>query len=173
MTEAERTAPIENWLILTDYASKYKISVSTLRRRIKADQIRYRFDQGRYLLADETPGDIQHAQPTYSAPSTTQVLAHAQAAGQSSPQSLEAELKIKELSQGEEPIISTATRLLNELKRAYTSILQEKEEQMILLKEEVADLKTLVRVLESDNNRMRAILQNIQANNPPQSWGNA
>jgi hypothetical protein len=35
---------------------------------------------------------------------------------------------------------------------------------MILLKEEVADLKTLVRVLESDNDRMRGILQ---------KWGSA
>ena len=50
------------------------------------------------------------------------------------------------------------SRLLNELKRAYTNVLQEKEEQLIQLKEEVADLKTLVRVLESDNDRMRRIL---------------
>lgn len=135
-----------DWLILTDYASKYKVSVSTLRRRIKAGQIAFKFEDGKYLLHDEAPGAEPARAHELPAPST--------------PQSLAAEGKLKELGEsGEEPILSTATRLLNELKRAYSSILQEKEEQMIQLKEEVSDLKTLVRVLESDNDRMRSILQ--------------
>ena len=45
--------------------------------------------------------------------------------------------------------------LLNEIKRAYSLILQEKEEQILQLKDEVADLKTLVRVLEDDNLRIK------------------
>lgn len=158
----------DQWLILTDYASKYKISVSTLRRRIKNNQIKHRFEHGKYMLFDESPEATAHAAPAPTpSPRQSSPLAYemAQAAPiETSPQSLEAEVKIKEMSQGEEPILSTATRLLNELKRAYTNILHEKEEQMILLKEEVADLKTLVRVLESDNDRMRNILQ---------TWGNA
>ena len=55
----------------------------------------------------------------------------------------------------EEPILTAANRLLTELKRAYTQILQEKEEQILNLKSEVADLKTLVRVLEGDNDRLK------------------
>ena len=55
----------------------------------------------------------------------------------------------------DEPLITTTSKLLNELKQAYTLILHEKEEQIIYLKEEIADLKTLVRVLESDNARLR------------------
>ncbi len=169
-----------DWLILTDYASKYKISVSTLRRRIKNNQIQFRFDNGKYLILDEAPSEAVaphpgvptariQAEPQTQSQAHTPSLAHqmAQAAPvESTPQTLEAEGKIKELGQaeGEAPLLSTATRLLNELKRAYTNILQEKEEQMILLKEEVADLKTLVRVLESDNDRMRGILQ---------KWGSA
>lgn len=171
MTQAA-IANHDNWLILTDYASKYKISVSTLRRRIKNNQIQFRFDNGKYLILDETPSESVAAHPGVPAariasqgPSLAQIMAQATPI-ESTPQSVEAEDKIKELGQneGEAPLISTATRLLNELKRAYTNILQEKEEQMILLKEEVADLKTLVRVLESDNDRMRAILQ---------KWGSA
>lgn len=176
MTEAIATSN-DHWLILTDYASKYKISVSTLRRRIKNNQIQFRFDNGKYLILDEAPSDVVAAHP--GVPSARMMasyepsLAHlmAQAAPiESTPQTVATEDKIKELgqgaaqSEGEGPLISTATRLLNELKRAYTNILQEKEEQMILLKEEVADLKTLVRVLESDNDRMRGILQ---------KWGSA
>ncbi len=38
--------------------------------------------------------------------------------------------------------------VVQELKKAYAQILQEKEEQLIILKEQVADLQTLVRVLE-------------------------
>jgi hypothetical protein len=48
----------------------------------------------------------------------------------------------------------TTQALLNEIKKAYSLILQEKEEQILQLKEEVADLKTLVRVLENDNERL-------------------
>lgn len=57
----------------------------------------------------------------------------------------------------DEPLITTTSKLLNELKQAYTLILQEKEEQILHLKEEIADLKTLVRVLESDNARLRPL----------------
>jgi len=130
---------MNDWLILTDYASKHKVSVSTLRRRIKANSIKHKFEDGKYLLMDDSPSE---------SPATSDAT----------------EGKLKELAEGGEPILSTATRLLNELKRAYSSILQEKEEQMIQLKEEVSDLKTLVRVLESDNDRMRGILQ---------KWGNS
>ena len=137
------TTTNDNWLLLTDYASKYRIRVSTLRRRIKADQIKYKLDHGRYLIFDESP---VHEMPRFAA----------EAAPLASPM----ESRIKELAEkgSEEPILSSATRLLNELKRAYTNVLQEKEEQIIQLKEEVTDLKTLVRVLESDNDRMRRIL---------------
>ena len=56
----------------------------------------------------------------------------------------------------DEPILTAANKLLNELKKAYTLILQEKEEQILQLKEELSDLKTLVRVLESENDRLNA-----------------
>jgi len=37
---------------------------------------------------------------------------------------------------------------MTELKKAYSQILHEKEEQIMLLREEIMDLKTLVKVLE-------------------------
>lgn len=177
--ELGRSAQSDQWLILTDFASKYKVSVSTLRRRIKTNQIKHKFEGGRYLLADEAPTEMSHGtggvgtlgsapstrhhfeQPAYVhvphfAPIMNQVRPTS-----TTPQSIAAEGKLKELGENENegPILATATRLLNELKRAYSNILQEKEEQLLQLKEEVVDLKTLVRVLESDNDRMRAILQ--------------
>jgi hypothetical protein len=44
--------------------------------------------------------------------------------------------------------------LLGEIKKAYASILEEKEEHIFQLKEEVADLKTLVCVLEGEVKRL-------------------
>ena len=141
------------WLSLTDYASKYRISVSTLRRRIKTGQIEHRLDHGKYLIHDPQGGDVLDvAELRNSYP----------LAAEAAPLAADAQEKLNQLKNAhtagrpqEEPIISSATRLLSELKRAYMNVLQEKEEQLIQLKEEVADLKTLVRVLEDDNDRMR------------------
>ena len=47
----------------------------------------------------------------------------------------------------------TTQALLAEIKKAYSLILQEKEELILQLKEEVSDLKTLVRVLEDETLR--------------------
>ena len=43
---------MSQWLTLQEYSSKYKISISTLRRRIKSEEIRCRLENGRYLLQD-------------------------------------------------------------------------------------------------------------------------
>jgi hypothetical protein len=131
--QPELEANAADWLTLTDYSSKYRVSVSTLRRRIRTGQIENKFEAGKYLLKDVVP-PIQE-------PEVVNVAA------------LEALSKGNEEQQ--EPLLSTATKLLNELKKAYMSILQEKEEQIVQLKEEVTDLKTLVRVLEQENDRLR------------------
>lgn len=68
-----------------------------------------------------------------------------------------AEVKPKSILRAnkDEPILTAANRLLNELKKAYSQILQEKEEQIMQLKDEQADLKTLIRVLEGENQRLK------------------
>lgn len=141
------------WLLLTDYASKYRISVSTLRRRIKTGQQAHRFESGRYYLPDE-PGTA----------SVSSVVPTIQTAVQSAVQQIEptnvghtSVTNNGSATMADEPLITTTSKLLNELKQAYTLILQEKEEQILHLKEEIADLKTLVRVLESDNARLRPL----------------
>jgi hypothetical protein len=165
MSSMETAKGGENWLLLTDYASKYRISVSTLRRRIKGNHVPFKFEDGRYLLVDEAPQNPEpesHMQNAFAAqPAPLRQVGKLNHLHQASEFSSNASISESETaaSAGGEPIISTATRLLNELKRAYMNILQEKEEQLIQVKEEVSDLKTLVRVLESDNDRMRRVLQ--------------
>jgi hypothetical protein len=43
----------DNWIPLIDYAIKKGVSLSTLRRHIKANKVIYKVENGRYLLKDE------------------------------------------------------------------------------------------------------------------------
>lgn len=149
---------IDSWLPLTDYSTKYKISVSTLRRRIKADDIKFRFEDGKYFIMDEPMGTHQRVHRPSQESDLALVGAHQ---GNMSEQVAPSKVFEERISkaQKDEPILTAANKLLNELKKAYTLILQEKEEQILNLKEEVTDLKTLVRVLESENDRLKGFKQ--------------
>lgn len=144
------------WLPLTEYSSKYKVSISTLRRRIKSDEIKYQFDDGKYLILDAPVSTYQGVAKNHrSSLGTEEVQISSAPIGQSRPSQTQdslvgAQLEKLSLSSGkaDEPILTAANRLLTELKKAYTQILQEKEEQIFHLKEEIVDLKTLVRILE-------------------------
>ncbi len=138
------------WLLLTDFASKYRISVSTLRRRIKAGAQPYRFEEGRYYLPDQL-GSESYEEPSQEIATPKAALPTPSA---SIPPTSAAAVLAASMKGNDEPLITTTSKLLNELKQAYTLILHEKEEQIVYLKEEVADLKTLVRVLESENARL-------------------
>ena len=51
-------------------------------------------------------------------------------------------------------VLATTNRLLDEIKKTYSLILQEKEEEIIFLKDEMTNLKTLVCVLEDENKKL-------------------
>jgi hypothetical protein len=42
-----------SWLPLTDYALNNGVSISTLRRKIKTNNVTYKMVEGRYLILDE------------------------------------------------------------------------------------------------------------------------
>src|SRR5688572_6376945 len=50
-----------NWLPLVDYSNKYRISISTLRRRIKLESIPFKLDSGKYFIIDESPDQALEA----------------------------------------------------------------------------------------------------------------
>lgn len=165
-----------SWLSLTDYSTKYRVSVSTLRRRIKSEDIQFKLSDGKYFILDEPLSGLENEERNYVPSSLTTSMSEASDLGthrpsQSNVQSSEAmmqhmteetkkvllqtqQLTEKFKSMKEEPILTAANRLLGELKKAYSQVLQEKEEQIFQLKEEVTDLKTLVRVLEGENDRL-------------------
>lgn len=137
----------QDWLPLMEYSNKYRVSLSTLRRRIKAGEIEYKFSDGKYLLKD---GPLQASSGSEAiAPPSSVSPQNQSSAGSSTPAPAAA------VESPDQDQFWRATQgLLNEIKKAYSLILQEKEEQILQLKEEVADLKTLVRVLEDNNNRL-------------------
>lgn len=124
-----------------EYSNSYRVSLSTLRRRIKAGEIEYKFSDGKYLIKD---GPL-------TVTSTPEAVAP--------PSSVNAQESAVKVTPDQNQFWQTTQGLLNEIKKAYSLILQEKEEQILQLKEEVADLKTLVRVLEDDNARLKHVAE--------------
>lgn len=154
------------WLSLAEYSSKYKVSISTLRRRIKSRKAENIYEDGKYYLKNSplkdhkvnTFGDLTHHQ--HSPKETAVAPPH-------NYQSLELEVSDLDFTESishevkhPEPNVSANVEyLLKELKNAYTLILKEKEEQVILLKDEITDLKMLARALESRCKQLEEVKQ--------------
>ncbi|MEZ4870946.1 MAG: hypothetical protein R2827_01620 [Bdellovibrionales bacterium] len=155
----------KGWISLNEYANKHNISVSTLRRRIKKDNLLTEMVQGKYYVKDIALDE--HVVKTKQA-----LVSEAPA------QEIPAEPNQDELESLSQASLNTVNRpptpfsdsqdasifavtqdLLGELKKAYMQVLQEKEEQILLLKSEIDDLRTLTHAFESDNGRLRAELE--------------
>jgi hypothetical protein len=142
------------WLPLLSYSAKYGVSLSTLRRRIKSNTINFRLENGKYFIADEieeirvSPMVSQQIQTQQSQQKAQQPLPNVH---HEIPQS-----SLQSSTFVEASVLTSANRLVEELKAAYAKILQEKEEQISQLKDEVIDLRMLVRILEEQNNKGRS-----------------
>lgn len=73
-----------DWISLMDYASDYGVSLSTLRRHIKAGKVQYKVENGRYLLRSpfangavaqprSTPASAPVADASATSPSAAEV----------------------------------------------------------------------------------------------------
>ena len=141
-----------SWLPLAEYSIKHHVSISTLRRRIKAEDIAFRFDEGKYFLCDEN--DSKKMEAEMHRPSLSCEAAKINSAEVLSHQKQGEHITQLQISETGESVLTAANKLLVDLKKAYTQILQEKEEQIMFLREETVDLKTLIKVLESENSRL-------------------
>ncbi|MCB0393800.1 MAG: hypothetical protein KDD25_04545 [Bdellovibrionales bacterium] len=161
-----------NWIPLADYSTKYKISISTLRRRIRCNNIDFRMDNGKYFLSDEplsknSRGRKPLEESNYSfvedseksTPNSLNPIEIVAKAETPSPPSIEStNTAIAEpLASPSAGVFTAASALLEEIKKAYSLILHEKEEMILQLKEEISDLRTLARVLESENERLKKL----------------
>jgi len=161
----------ESWITLNDYSNKYRVSISTLRRRIKSSKVEFQLNDGKYFLKNLPLNKHQFVDEVICAAPTSQAQPVQNTAASTAPPAKEAGSQLDHFQIQENPsspILATANNLLNELKRAYVLILQQKEEQIVELKEESADLKTLVRVLESENDKLNSASPKQEA--PIDSW---
>lgn len=131
----------QNWISLMEYSAKYRVSISTLRRRIKSGESEYQFTDGKYLLRD-IAFPVAVAAPVMTATGSEVVAPPTKA-------------KLQNQASSTTEVEPTVEKLLSEIKKAYMQILQEKEEQILLLRSEVSDLKTLVGVLEEQNGQLK------------------
>lgn len=148
----------ETWLGLTEYAAKYQVNESTLRRRIKAEDIKFRLDDGNYFIIDEPMSAHQRVHRPSLESDLAQVGAHQE--NERALSSLPAKHDVADksiMAKNEEPILHATNKLLTELKKAYTQVLHEKEKEILQLKNEVTDLNTLVQILESENDRLKEL----------------
>lgn len=128
---------MESWLPLNDYANRHRLSVSTVRRRIKSEKVKFRLDDGRYFILD----DVNEQSPQMTTQESTIKTSAATSVTPTTAAGEVATLPMK--------------LLLEELKRAYLDSLQSKEDQILHLKQQVSDLKTLVMCLEKENSRQK------------------
>lgn len=165
------------WLPLTEYSNKYRVSISTLRRRIRMDRAEVSYLDGKYLLKDAPLSDHRSKKQRSQSrmdivpPPPPPILLdfdlenddlQVQQKPPAQPVSTPPTMKPVEATQVEkhnDMSMNSHNLYLNELKRAYSLILQEKEEHVLILKDEIADLQTLVKVLERDNNRLSSELK--------------
>lgn len=156
--------PLSNntWLPLNEFSTKYKVSLSTLRRRIRSGEIEHKFAEGKYWLADRPI--LKHARKfDYEARGVEEENGKVINLGLETPPSQEVS---EEFISGE-GLLDSANKLMAELKGAFISVLHEKEDQIMQLKEEIADLRTLVRILEADNERLKS---NAKEAAPIDAW---
>lgn len=150
-----------SWLALTEYSNKHRVSISTLRRRIKAEDIRFRFEDGKYLILDEAPKKTAVNEQQHRPSLNSEVIMRSAETAKQFSQPNEVEIQqlattpTTQNNETSESVLTAANKLLVDLKRAYTQVLQEKEEQIMYLKEELIDQKTLIKILESENSRLR------------------
>src|SRR5690606_3782308 len=136
-------------LQLNEYSNKYGVSLSTLRRRIKAGEIKFEFEQGKYWLPDEPISKYARSRPQPQKPTEQAEAARVSAPKQDAlPDSTVALGELYEFT-------NSARAMMSEIKSAFVKALQEKEEQILELKEEVADLRTLNGILYEENERLK------------------
>ena len=163
-------------LSLTEYSAKYGVSVSTLRRKIKKEAILNRMVDGKYLLPDLG----------YKELSTQNIAPHSKnkvaVAPPQEPQRKTENAECSDEDKGEElePLVPSLVNVdfnekksaanvskreesiqhqsFDELKKAFRSILAEKEAQITSLKSHLADVQTLNKVLEFELARLEELL---------------
>ena len=132
-----------DYLSLSEYSNRYHISVSTLRRKIKTGQIDFKLVHGKYYLPKQQQNENSQLSDFMPVPSFKK--AYKERGGLS--------------DQGQ---TGDFLFMFGEIKKVYEQSLHDKDQQIIQLKQQVADLKTLVMYLEREIRRRKANFSQTQ-----------
>ena len=119
---------MNSWLPITEYAVKNRVSVSTIRRRIKNQELKHKLEGGKYFVLDD---------------------------GESSPaQSLRTQNNelncnsVEEVLEFAERSMKEITKLNQELITEKDTIITTQRKKIQTLQEELSELKMLIALLE-------------------------
>jgi hypothetical protein len=118
---------MSSWLPITEYAVKNRLSVSTIRRKIKNRELQHKQENGKYFVLDD---------------------------GQTTDANIGTN-KTKDLYSSVDEVLEFAERSIQEITKLNNEIINEKEAMINLqkkkiqnLEEELSELKMLINVLE-------------------------
>jgi hypothetical protein len=159
------------WLTINEYSLKYKVSISTLRRKIKAGKLEFRYENGRYLILCENSGSNQKNtsyQVTRSIAPPHKSSGHLEAKerqefNNSNEQTLNEAPFIYNVVK-ESDVINSFKTILESWKWDHEKQLKEKDKKISELAKQVVDLKTLVNILEADKGNSKQEELNIVNN---------
>lgn len=118
---------MDTWIDLTEFSTKYGVSTSTLRRRIRAKTIAFKLEKGKYLLHDSQ--ETMNSAPLFS-------RAH----------------NLMALEENGIPKQSVKSVQMTVTPGETQALIDRLSAENRKLKEQVAELETLVRAFESDHN---------------------
>jgi hypothetical protein len=141
----------QNWLSLIEFSAHYRVSLSTLRRRIKAGELDYKLIEGKYLIKNEPlPGQVPFSSQAGSEAIAPPPSVSSQNQASTSPPAPNAPATVPA-----EEYWTATQALLADMKKAFAHALATKDDQLNQLKGQVNDLKMLVKMLEDENSRMK------------------
>ena len=175
------------YLSLTEYSNKYSVSISTLRRRIRAGHFPYSLRLGKYFLKDQSPVTLSKQQnamqkkvserktsfnsdekkvvsqmlesqiPSSFLSTTTKQLKPGREEAAKHIENIENKKSKDDLSVLLQKDHSFLIKLMDSQKELYSQI-EKKEEKINEQQDQIADLNTLVALLEKENKELKSLL---------------
>lgn len=141
------------WLSLAEYSSKYNVSISTLRRRIRSGQLLFNISFGKYFLKDQSLESLKEVKAERKSQESISV--------ENKEDNKEENVTRKDTVQKEIKDVRVESSLLDKLmdvqKKLYDKI-ETKELKIFEQQNQIADLNTLVGFLEKENKDLKSVL---------------
>jgi hypothetical protein len=130
---------MSNWLPITEYSFKNRISVSTIRRKIKSNTLRSKIENGKYFIMDED-ADYEIGENKFYVKSID-----------GSGDDKVGFSNIDDLISFAERSINMVSRLNQELMEEKDKVVKIQEGVILQLREQINELKMLVNILEKNS----------------------